>query len=105
MESRNFRNVWPVQGAGAGKMLDGPLRTAGATSTSMDEEDIKLFRRTVERVRHASRRIHQQTRRSASEQVRKIEKEKQELETHLNLLIIFTMYFRLNGHTCICMLK
>lgn len=80
MESRNFRNVWPVQGAGAGKMLDGPLRTAGAASTSMDEENIKLFRCTVERIRHASRGIYQQTRRSASEQVRKIKKERKEEE-------------------------
>lgn len=80
MESRNFRNVWPVQGAGPGEMLDGPLRTAGAASTSMDEEDIKLFGRTVERVRYASRRIYQQTRRSASEQVRKIEKKQRKTE-------------------------
>lgn len=103
MESRNFRNVRPVQGAGTGKMLDGPLRTAGAASTPMDEEDIKLFGRTVERVRHASRGIHQQTRRSTSEQVRKIRKKEE--ETHLNLLTIFTMYPRINGNTCICMLK
>lgn len=58
MESRNFRNVWPVQGTRTWKMFDGPLRTAGAASAPMDEEDIKLSGRTVERVRHASRGIH-----------------------------------------------
>lgn len=58
MESRDFRNVRSMQGAGRREMLDGPLRAAGATSASMDEEDIKFFGRAVERVRHASWRIH-----------------------------------------------
>lgn len=79
-------------------MFDGSLRTAGAASTSMDEEDIKLFGRTMERVRHASRGIYQQTRRSASEQVRKIEKKR---KRDLNSLTIFTMcvsYCKTNGY-------
>lgn len=76
MESRNFRNVRPMQGARTGEMLDGSIRAAGIAPTSMDEEDIKLFGRTVERVRHAPRGIYQQTWRSASEQVRRKRGEK-----------------------------
>jgi len=81
MESRNFRNVRPMQGARTGKMLDGSIRAAGTASTSMDEEDIKLFGRAVERVRHAPRGIYQQTWWCASEQVRrKIGKKRREEE-------------------------
>lgn len=58
VESRNFRNVRSVQGTGTGEVSDGPLRAAGTASTSMDEEDIKLFKRAVGRIRHASRRIY-----------------------------------------------
>lgn len=58
VESRNFRNVRPVQGIRTREMSDGPLRAAGAASAPMDEEDIKLSGRAVERVRHASRGIH-----------------------------------------------
>lgn len=58
MESRDFRDVRSVQGTRTGEVPDGPLRAAGATSASVDEEDIKFFGRTLERVRHASRGIH-----------------------------------------------
>jgi len=54
VESRNFRNVRPMQGARTRKMSDSTLRTAGTTSAPMDEEDIKLLGRAVERVCHAS---------------------------------------------------
>lgn len=70
-----------MQGVGTGKVLDGSIRAASTASTSMDEEDIKLFGRTMERVRNAPRGIYQQTWRSASEQVRgKIGKKRREEE-------------------------
>lgn len=50
-------------------MSNGSVRTIGATSASMDEEDSKLPRRPLERICDASRGIYQQARRRASEQV------------------------------------
>jgi len=58
VESCNFRNVRPMQGARTGKMSDSTLWAAGTTSAPMDEEDIELLERAVERVCHASWRIH-----------------------------------------------
>lgn len=58
MESRDFHHVRTMQGNRDGQVSDGPVRATGATPSSMDEEDLELPRRSLERVRDASRGVH-----------------------------------------------
>lgn len=58
MESRYFRDVRAMSGGRTRKMFNGTVRTAGTASETMDEEDIKLFGRALERIGDAPRGIY-----------------------------------------------
>lgn len=58
MESRYFRDVRPMSGGWTRKMFNGTVRTVGITSETMDEEDLKLFGRALERIGDAPRGIY-----------------------------------------------
>ena len=55
VERRDFCDGRPVQGDGRRKLSEGPLRTIGSSSPTLDGEDIEIPRSKVDRGRDAPR--------------------------------------------------